>query len=233
MPRIPLIEDLTTNPIPPGSNLLVEFTGASSWYSASFTIAAAWIKQGGKVSYNAYAQPPGEIRSQLNQLGLDTEELEKDDKLRIWDWYTATLGQKSKEKLAVESLKVADLSIRFSKDFMRQPPQPERLIIADNWSTLARFNDEKACVEFWLTRALPSLKARKITGLRGLIRGIHSSWVYEQMEATAVGVIDFKLEEVEGETKNLVRVRSMQGMRFDSRWHQVKLGDNFEVTLEK
>ncbi len=228
-----MIEDLTTDPIPPGSILLVEFTGPSSWYSASFTIAAGWIKQGGKVSYNTYAKPPGDIRSQLNRHGLNTEELEKDDKLRIWDGYTLTLGQKSKEKHAPDSMKIAELSIRYAKDFMRQPPQPERLIIVDNMSTLARFNDEKACVEFWLTRADPSFKARKTTGLRGLIRGIHSSWVYEQMEATADGVIDFKLEEAEGETRNLVRVRSMQGMRFDSRWHQVKLGENFEVTLEK
>ncbi len=213
--------------------LLVEFTGASSWYSASFTIAAGWIKQGGKVSYNANAQPPNAVRSQLNRLGLNTEQLEKDDKLEIWDWYTPTLGQKSKEKYTHDSLKIAELSIRFARDFMRQPPQPELLVISDNSSTLARFNDEKACVEFWLTRAHPMLKAQKTTGLRGLIRGIHSSWVYEQMEATADGVIDFKLEEAEGEMKNLVRVRSMQGMRFDSRWHQVKLGENFEVTLEK
>ncbi len=49
------------------------------WYSASFTIAAGWLKQGGKVGYSTYAQPPDDVRSQLSRLGLRVEELEKDD----------------------------------------------------------------------------------------------------------------------------------------------------------
>ena len=142
MPRVPLIEELTAGQIPAGSNLLIEFTGASQWYNASVTIAAGWLKQGGKVDYNAYAQPPNDIRTGLKRLGSIAEENERDNNLRIWDYYTATLGQKSTEKLARDSLKVADLSILFSKDLMREPPQPDWLRIRDNLSTLARFNEE-------------------------------------------------------------------------------------------
>ena len=41
MPHIPLIEDLTMGPVPAGSNISVEFAGASQWYGASVSIVSA------------------------------------------------------------------------------------------------------------------------------------------------------------------------------------------------
>jgi len=106
VPRIPLIEDLTTGPVPLGSNLLVEFDPASQWFNASITIAAGWLRGGGTVAYNATLRPPTVIRSQFNMLGLKPEPLEKEGRLEVWDWYTATLGQRSGENLTVDSLKI-------------------------------------------------------------------------------------------------------------------------------
>ena len=145
MPRLPLIEDLTLEPIPPGSNLLVEYDPASQWYNASLTIAAGYLKSGGVVDYNATAQSVASIRLKLKRFGLDVDAMEREGKLELWDWYTATLGKKSTEKLAMDSLKVADLSIDFSKTELGDTSRPVRLAIRDNASTLARFNEEKAC----------------------------------------------------------------------------------------
>ncbi len=151
-----MIEDLTSGPIPAGSNLLVEYDAASQWYNASITIAAGWLRSGGKVLYGAMAQQPEKIRSQLNRLGVHPEALEAADNLRIWDWYTPTLGQKSKEKVALESLKVADLSIWFAKEIMRQPPDPNLLRVFDSISSLARFNDEKSPRRVYTHPSFPS-----------------------------------------------------------------------------
>lgn len=145
LPRLPLIEDLTLEPIPPGSNLLVEYDPASQWYNASLTIAAGYLKSGGVVDYNATAQSVASIRLKLKRFGLDVDAMEREGKLELWDWYTATLGKKSTEKLAMDSLKVADLSIDFSKTELGDTSRPVRLAIRDNASTLARFNEEKAC----------------------------------------------------------------------------------------
>jgi KaiC/GvpD/RAD55 family RecA-like ATPase len=119
LPRIPLIKDLTKGPIPPGSNILVEFDPASQWLNASLTIAAGWVKDGGKVSYIANSQSPDDIRSQLRRLGLPSEELKRTDRLWITDGYSASMGQKSKERFAVESLKAADLSLWMVKEATR------------------------------------------------------------------------------------------------------------------
>ncbi len=231
MPRIPLIEDLTTEPIPPGCNILVEFDAASQWYTASATIVSEWLRTGGIVSYNVAAQPPENLRFQLNRLELDVEALEKQDKLIIIDWYTVTLGQKSKEKYTWDSLKVHDMSISLAKKAMRLPPAPSWLRIFDNLSTLARFNDEKTWVEFELTRVFPIAPMRKSTAISAIMRGVHSDWVYRMLEGAADGVVDLKLDEAAEEASNLVRVRTMRTVGFDGRWHRLSIGRTFKVTL--
>lgn len=233
VPKIPLIQDLLADQLPAGFSLLVEFDPDSQWFSASITIAAGWLKTGGEVSYSAFAQPPDRIRSQLNGLGLNCEELERQEKLSFLDWYTMTLGEKSKEKFAPPSLKVADLSIWMSREVMRQPPSPDTLRIVDDTLALVRFNDEKAVVEFVLTRYIPSAARRNVTTITGVIRGVHSDAVYKQLEAANDGIIDFKLEEEGGKTRDLMRIRNMRNVHFDREWHELKLEQNFEVTLHK
>ena len=234
MARISLIEDLTSGPIPPGSNINVEFEPASQWYNASLTIAAGWIRTGGGVSYNTFAQPPATVRAQLDRLGVNTEELEAKDQLRIWDWYTASLGQKSKEKYAIDSLKAADLSIVHAKTQLPGPSIPHRLRISDNASALGRFNDEKSWTEFVLTRGIPIAVSRQSTSVAGIMTGVHSDWVYKQIEGASDGTVDFKLDEAtKGETVDVMRIRNLRNTSFTKGWHRLKIGDNLEVTLEK
>lgn len=230
---IPLIEELTAGPIPAGSNLLVEFDVASQWYNASVTIAAGWLRTGESLVYNVSTQPPDKIRAQLNRLGVDALQLEADSRLEIWDLYTATLGQKSNEKCGADSLKVADLSIAVAKQTKEATYGSECLRIQDNGSVMVRFNDEKWWVEFLLTRYLPRSFLRKSTLIYGLMHGFHGDWAYKALESAVDGIVDFKLDETGGATKDLIRLRSMRNVDFDRRWHQLKVKENFEVILEK
>ncbi len=236
--RLALIEDLLSEPLPAGSNLLVEYDAASQWYRASVNISREWLRDGGEVGYNVAAQLPDRLRSQLRKLGLKVEELETDGKLEVWDWYSATLGQKSSERfVGARSLKAADLSIAFSqeelKPAMAGEAYPRYLRIWDNSSVLARFNEDRVWVEFLVTRIFPSAFYTKSTLIMGLLRGVHSDAVYRQLEDAADGVIDFKIEDAGQEAKDVFRIRSMRNVSFDRRWHRLKIGENFEVTLEK
>ena len=233
MPRIPLIEDLTKGPVPPGSQILVEFDPASQWINASLTVAAGWLRTGGSISYVAFSRPADDVRSRLGELGRDIEELERTDRLWITDAYSASMGQKSKEKFAVASLKVADLSIYIGRESMVDSPAPEFLTIADNLSVLDRFNAERNWVEMFLTRPIPMAKPRQMTQLIGFMAGVHSPWAYKQLEAAVDGIVDFKVDEVNGERRTFIGIRNMRNVSFDSRWHPLKIGENFEVTLEK
>ena len=227
-----LIENLTSGSIPSGSNLLVEFDPASHWYNASITIAAAWLRTGGKVEYDAFTQPADDVRAQLKRLGIEPEKHEREEKLTITDWYSATLGQKSKEKYSHPTLKMSELSINWSQE-MRDEPEPDLLDIGDQESTFARFNDEKVWVEVTLTRIIPVYKIRKSINFITVVKGIHSEWVYKKLEAAVDGIIEFKLDETGEEIRSLMRIRALRNVHFDSRWHGLKIGENFEVTLEK
>lgn len=243
MPRLPLIEDLTKEPIPPGSIILVEFDSTSQWYNASLTMAAGWIKTGGVASYNVFNRPPESARLQLKNLGLDVEALEKDGKLRIIDGYTIQLGQKSGEKYSHDSLKVADLSLFYSRRIIPTDSSPwpgtgyrlgpDVVRISDDESVLLRFNDEKSFVDYYRTREIPTGSVRKSTAFDGFVKGVYSDYVYKSLEASVDGVIDFKLEEEGKSTRDLVRIRNMRNVHFDRDWHELTIEDNFEVTLEK
>ena len=69
--------------------------------------------------------------------------------------------------------------------------------------------------------------------LRAIINGVHSDWVYKQLEGAVEGVLDLRVEEVEGEARNIMRIRKMLNAPFDSRWYPLKVSEKFEVTLEK
>lgn len=211
---------------------MVEYDPSSQWYNASLSVAAGWLQEGGRVGYNTHAQPPDAIRAQLRRLGLDVPQLEENGKLILFDGYTVTLGQKSKEKYAIESLKVADLSIWFARDYLRASPSHDLLILVDNASVISRYNDEKAFVEFVITRAIPSARARKSTIISGFPNGVLSDWVYKQLEAAHDGIVDFKLDETGKETVDLIRIRSIRNVGYDRTWHHLRIGDNFEVRLE-
>ncbi len=243
MPRIPIVEDLTKSPIPAGSNIYVEFEPSTQWYNASLTIAAGWIRSGGVASYNVYNHRPDDVRSQLKRLGLDVAALEEEEKFRIIDWYTCQIGQKSKEKYAFDSLKIADLSIIYSKTLIQASsvspfpgtlgPRlgPDVLRLSDDDLVLLRFNDEKNFLDFWRTRVIPSAPARNSTVIHSLAQGVCSEYIYRNMETSADGIVEFKLEGSE-EARDLVRIKSMRNVGFDRRWHPLKIDDKFEVTIE-
>jgi len=238
LPRIPLIEDLTKGLVPSGTRFLVEYDSASEWYNASITIAAGWLRSGGRVAYNVASQPPSNIRLQLQRLGIDSRKLEENDDLHIYDWYSATLGQKSAEKLKEDSLRVADLSVAFLKEIKELTESISQsasgMMILDDASTLDRFNDEKAWVEFVLNRLIAREPIRPDPQIVviGLIKGLHSERVYKRLEAAFDSVIDLKLDDSGEETKNMIRIRSMRNVGFDSRWHSLRVDENFEAVIE-
>ena len=188
------------------------------------------------MGFNGFIKPPDEARMHLTRLGLNVSELEGKDRLRIYDWYTPTLGRKSREKYGVDSLKVADQSIQFrlTEDDLNNPPDlewPESLRIVDNFSALARFNDEKSWIEFMLTRVFPIGAVKKSTLVFGIMKGVHSEWAYKQLEGSADGIIDFKLEEVSGKIRDLIHIRTMRSVHFNREQTELAVGENFEVTV--
>ena len=197
------------------------------------SMAAEWLRTAGSIGYYSIAKPPESARSQLKRFGIDAERLEAEGRLTIYDLYTCQLGQKSKEKHALESLKVSDLSIWLSRALKSASPDPNLLWIVDSFSPITRFNDEKSFIEWVLTRVVPYASGEQSIGIWGVLLGVHSDQVYKQLEASSDAVLQFKVEQSGEEVKNLIRITYMRNLRFNSMWHSLKIAENFEITLEK
>ena len=164
-------------------------------------------------------------------MGVNCQQSEEEGKLQIWDFYTASLGKRSKERHVYESLKVADLSLRFAREDMHQQLESEWLRVEENMSTLYRFNDEKATLELELTRDIPSFRMRKSTAIRAIMKGVHSDSVYEQLEGAHDGIVDFKLDDARDPARSLIRIRNIRNVGFDGKWHELNVGEDFRVTV--
>jgi KaiC/GvpD/RAD55 family RecA-like ATPase len=234
--------------------LLVEFDPESQWLAVASTVAARFCEAGHNVGYLAMSRTPARVRHNLMELGVDVPHAEKAGLLAIEDWYSASLtggridrsGRSTRifestgTGLRLLSLKVADLSVEWLKS-SKEGPQPlydvvdfwppGSLIIVESFSTLLRFNEERAFVEWMESRVNPSERERRSITMQGFVRGIHSDKLYKHMEDASDGVIDIKVVERDEETKNLMRVRGLKGQPHDTRWHEIAIKSSGEVTL--
>lgn len=210
----------------------------SIWYDTSLTIAALALKDGIRVEYHTYEHIPAEVRSSLSKLGEDVKKLEEEDRLRIHDSYTGQTGlaqseTPAKSKVPIQPLKLSDSSIEFGQHIKAGIPEPDKrlLHIDDNMGILLQYNDEKTVINFGRTRMIPWARARETTYLISILSGVASEGFYQQIGSFFDGTIDFKSEEKEGRIHQYCRIRSMRGKSCDSRWRNLRVLDNGEVTL--
>ena len=185
------------------------------------------------MSDNLTLNSPDKLRARLQQSGFDTAKLEADDKLRIQDYYTATLGKISRESHP-NPVKVNEMTLAWAKVIKwaeQNGPETHLLRIWNNLSTLGRFNDEKTWVEFILSRDLLLGEKLGATTIRGIVKGVHEEWVYRRLEDSHDGIIDMKLEDAGKETLDMIRIRGMREVNFDRKWHQLKVDRTFTVSL--
>ncbi len=232
----PLLKELVPGGFEYGNHLLVEFDPDSLWYETSLTVAAQAVKAGIRTDYHTLQHPPDDIGKAFGRFGLDVKKLENEDMLWIQDSYTVQTGlnaPQDQSDYTQVSLKLSDWSIGLAKDIKLGMPEvwKRRLHIDDNSTVLLQYNEEKAFIDFWRTRFIPHSRTRECVVLQSFVKGVASTQFYKQFESLCDGIIDFKVEEGEKEVQHYVRVRSLRGRGCDSRWRQLRLSDNGEVTL--
>jgi len=249
----PLLSQLIPSGIKPGSMLLVEFDPDSQWLPLATTLAAQLHQMDHYICYLAMARPPSDVKEALTTQGIDVGTAVKGGRLVVEDWYSASLSGGQVEaagvragafeivdgELRAKTLKVADLSVEWLKTSKTGPKAydivdhwpPGSLVLVESFSTILRFNEEKPFVEWIESRVNPEERRRRGITVQGLVRGIHSDWLYKRMESASDGVIDIRVMERGEEAKSLLRIRSLKGQPHDSRWHEIQIKPNGEVAL--
>jgi class 3 adenylate cyclase len=246
---VPLLEYLSPGGFFYGGHYIVEFDPDSIWYETSLTMAALALKQGMKTEYHVFQHPPSEAVEAFRRLGLDAKKLEKEGLLSIWDSYTETLEYETEKKAKqledlasrnlwtstrTKPLDMAKSAKRWAERIKAGFPEEEKrwFHVDDNTAIFLQYNDEKDFVDIWRTGALPAIRARESPHFLAFVKGVASESFYTKFEAECDGIIDVKAQEEGGRIENYLRVRTLRGKRFDSRWHRIELGDNGEVVLE-
>lgn len=247
--KIPPLGNLIPDGIKPGTMLLVEFDPESQWFSIATTLAANTFRDDRYVGYLAMARPVEDVKQSLSEIGIDVRQTKALERLVVEDWYSATRSggrlephgpevfERTAEGLRVRSLRIADLSVDWLTTSKSGPRvydivdfwPPASLVIVESFSAILRFNDEKPFVEWLESRVNPEERKRKSITLQGIVRGVHSEWLYKRMESTCDGVVDLRVMEREEETSTFLRVRSLKGQPHDSRWHEIEIRSNGEA----
>lgn len=224
-----------------GTSLLVEFEPDSIWYETSLTFASQALKDGIRTDYHIFQHTPSEVREALNRFGLNVQQLEEQDALRILDSYTVQTGlgvAETSEKSRVpshysQSLKLSDWSITNVQRIKSGVPEEDkrRLHIDDNTGVLLQYNDEKAFIDNWRTRSRPHTKVQEIVLFNSLMKGAASDTFTKQLESLSDVLIDMRTQEREELIEHILRVRALRGRPSDSRWRRLRVQDNGEVTL--
>ena len=238
--ELPIFRELAPSGFDYGKVFLVEFESQSLWYEASFTIAADALKRGIRTEYHTYAHLPNEIRQTLTGYGLNPNDLEQKKILRILDSYTIQVGLgtpeappfKTPQKVMTESVKVADWSI-VDAQTMKAPSEEDMrwLHVDDNVSALANYNDEKAILNYWRTRIIPSARKLQTAFVNALLLEVHSDSFYKQFEALCDGILDFRSRESDNGLVHKARVKVIRGKSYTSKWRPLRLKENGEVAL--
>lgn len=246
---IPLVAQLIPGGVKPGSVFAVEFDPDSQWLAVAASITARSLTGGGRVLYAATTRPADNVKEDLSSLGIDVLAAVKEGRLVIDDWHTATLtggrllsggGPEPYDYgVRIHSLNVADFSVEQLKVAKGLPNpwkvleswQPGWLLVAESFSVLTRFNDEKTFLEWLETREHREVRLLKRINLEAFVRGIHTESFYKRVEAACDGVIDIRILEQDGVPKNLLRLRTLKGQQHDNRWHEIEIKANGEAVL--
>ncbi len=242
--HVPIFSDIIPGGFAYGANYLVEFSPSSLWYETSLTIAAHALKAGVRTQYHTFMHIPGEVRQELQKLGIDLKKLENEDRFRLIDSYTSLTGLPIQPEPADltgrHRLSINDPSYleHYTENIVnlleKGAPETDKrwLHLDDNTSIFNRYFKEQDVLNIFQTRVFQLTRILNLSAFHSVVAGVWSASFYKQFEAQCDGVIDFKTEEDEGQLENYVRVRSIRGKSCDSRWRRLRLEGNGEVVLE-
>ena len=244
---VPILDDLAPQGFVYGGHYVVEFDSDSLWYETSLTIAALALKRGIKTEYHVFQHFPSEAKEAFSRLGIDSDRMEEEGLLSIWDSYTATAKyEEDKEKIEkekgnlwesdlVKPLNAEKSAKGWTEAFNKGYSEEEKhwLHIDDNTSIFLQYNDEKVFTDAWRTAIVPfAMRGKESPHFIALVKGVASDAFYTKFEALGDGIIDLKAQEEGGRIEQYIRIRMLRGKRFDSRWHRLELMENGQVALE-
>ena len=179
-----------------------------------------------KCVYIITNNPVALVRDQLRELGVAP--VARNEPVVYVDMYSWLLGERSPERFQIDNASdVAALSVVLST--AAETAGDKAFVAFDTISTLLAYNSEELTVRFMKSH-LARMKRHANIGVYAIETGIHTNSFYNEVKATFDGVLELKLEEMDGELRRFIRVYRYRGSH-ETKWFRLLIGPNREIKI--
>jgi KaiC/GvpD/RAD55 family RecA-like ATPase len=212
--NVEILDKLLPDGFPPSGLILILADPAAGKDVLVLQILCEKVSAGRKGLFVTLDKFPDEIREFMLEFGFNPLPFEKENKLVFIDCYSPQTGIKSKEKYSEDPLNFPNLSIIISK-ILKELNSP--IVIFDSLSTLLQKGGVRSSLEF-LRSLAGKIKESKTLCFVTLNRKAFHPAILAACEEIADGVIEMKIEEIEGKIENYIRVFKMVRRRHFHSW---------------
>jgi KaiC/GvpD/RAD55 family RecA-like ATPase len=220
-----LLKGLVTTPITAGLNFAILAPPGAGKTTMCQSLLKEAVEAGLKCLYVITNNPVSLIKEQVRALGLAPGRAEQ---IIYVDMYSWLLGERSPERFQIDNASdVASVSVVLSS--AAEAAGDRAFVIFDSLSTLLAYNSEELSIRFMKSH-LARMKKHANIGAYAIELGIHSSSFYNEVRSSFDGVIDMKLDEMDGELRRFIRVYSYRGAH-ETKWYRFLIGVDRSVKI--
>lgn len=221
-----LLKGIILGPVTAGFNLAIMGPPGVGKSTMCQELIKEAFKSSLKCLYVITNTPIAIVKDQLREMGVAP--VARTEPVIFVDMYSWLLGERSTERFQIDNASdVAAMSVVLSS--AAEAAGDKSFVVFDTLSTLLAYNSEELTVRFMKSH-LARMKRHSNIGAYAVETGIHSNSFYNEVKATFDGVIEMKLEEMDGELRRFIRVYRYRGAH-ETKWFRLMIGPDRGVKI--
>ncbi|HZY46425.1 MAG TPA: RAD55 family ATPase, partial [Candidatus Bathyarchaeia archaeon] len=191
-----LLKGLVISPVTNALNFAILGAPGSGKTTFCQNLLREAVEGGMRCVYVITNNPINLIKDQVRAWGLPPSRI---DQIIYVDMYSWLLGERSSERFQIDNASdVASLSVVLSN--AADAAGDRCFVVFDSLSTLLAYNSEELSNRFMKSH-LARMKKHNNIGAYAVELGIHTNSFYNEVRSSFDGVIDLKLDEIDGELR--------------------------------
>lgn len=213
-----ILPDILPEGLPPGNVILSTAPPGCGKTILGMQFIDAALSEGKKVVFVSTDASPKETMMRMGHFSWGGSKAYEDGRLIFVDCYSWRMGygRESKNVFSVDSLvDLGTIGIKIS-DALDNAGDDAALLF-DSLSPIILHSSSDAAIHF-IEMTFAKLKERGLTAMINFEKGVHDEKIVNVIRSMVDGIIEFKLEEEDGELMHYIRVFSMKDARYVNKW---------------
>ena len=220
-----LLKGMVITPVSNGLNFAILAPPGAGKSTMCQSLLREAAEGGMKCLYVVTNSPLSLVKEQVRSWGLPQATT---DRIVYVDMYSWLLGEHSPERFQIDNASdIASISVVLSS--AAEAVGDRAFVVFDSISSLLSYNSEELCTRFMKSH-LARMKKHGDIGAYAIELGMHSNAFYNEIRSSFDGVIDLKLEEMDGELRRFIRVYSYRGAH-ETKWFRFLIGPDRSVKI--